>query len=1200
MFSIILLLLNVALFLYLLVYGICFICLPFIRPAEKGDGTSERPARDTPFTDEVSILIPCHNEGPGLVSTVSSVLEQDYQGPLKIVVLIKDTTDSSFAPLQSHFNFSWKKDQTTGVIFRAENREAVIYCVGEQQKKAKLNAYLPKVKSPYLALLDADHRAKEAWISNSLRVLTEGDFCGVQSRRGPLSLQRLPQLWDSAQNHIGNELVSVALKKVVGLVFFTGTSCVFRTERLKGRTFNDCVTEDTYLSYELLRDGEKITYTEESGTNEEVSPDIHSYVARRRRWSCGHNQTIYDLGRSILRSNIGWRAKVAVLIHGLFYTVPVAVCLLLNVYALHLFVQYTPGIRLLIALITLIFSTFVTLMTFGRHRSVIREIVVLFIWIFPQLTLIFPLVLYHMEHELYFFLSLFPYMRYIIWMHLFCLLAPFVLLLMGSRRIRVLQTHQLLGMLISYPLFVFLDLWACLLGFSDFLFGRPTWAKIQRTFAEDMLQTESRGKSSMIIARWVGTGALLVFLVVSFNDLTADSNCGKADALLFEPRLFLPKSEMTWELNETRAIKDSDSVIVTFQSSFSKPLANDFDIAHKLDGKVVALTRGNGSSPLSYQFEGPLGWDSHRYEAVMHAKGFLCKRRQDFTTNVRELKGKKLYLNGEEFFVKGIIPSFSPTQEGMTPDRGLSQIKSAGANVVRYYHELRREIRDAVARASLLVVDQPDRSTWSDVNLLLAYQRTDLEERFERLVNETRNFPYLLFHTLGNELEILHPERDLPYIREMMEHVVSKKLVDFFSYSTFYVFLRLPSSIYGVNMLDSSTTYWKEGLQAILALDKPFYASEFGGFVAFLEWTPLELRMYRLEEYYQTLLAAGAFGVVIHQSHDNWSQPVVEGYNDPLSPDQPDDLRGLWDVKNQSKSILPVVERLFSDFEARSEAKVIIAKKHSAKIVLKNRRPYSLSAVRLEGKIDLGNFQPGETKDFEWPITEEQSSDLILRAEYSTHHGLPAISQIHIELPIQNDKVVVLNHDAMNKEHFQDGIRGKLYKGDEIRFLAPTQWSSVQVNGQSLKNFGEPISFPVRSALVRIDEIEVSPNGADWQKASAREVQTGPQRIRFRLPEKYPSGAQLLLAGLGATEFWLKTGSREFQKRACHFYRENLIPIDELALGEDRMITLLLPRNRTVFISKADDPRGKEVGIPFEAPKVFSPVEFEIRKGPQE
>ncbi len=1196
MFSIILLCLNIALFLYILVYGICFLMLPFVRRSSGAERSHDK-VLEQHDTGPVTVLIPAHQEGPSVVRAVDSILEQTYPGFIESIVLVEDFTDSGLEYLQKRFGFKKKSGEIT--VFRSDSRSVVLLPVGKKQKKDKLNFILPRMTSDFIAFLDADHAAEPDWISSSLCVLTGSTACGVQSRRAPLSLKKFPQLWDSAQNHIGNELVNSALQSAVGSVFFTGTTAVFRREALAGRTFGDCVTEDTYLSYELLRDGEHIEYNAGSGSHEEVSPDIHSYLARRRRWSCGHNKTFFTLFPQILKSNASTRVKIATLIHGLFYTVPVAVCLLLNLYSLHLFVQYTQQIQILVLLITLLISAVTTLWMFGKHRNVIRELLVLMSWVLPQVTLLFPVALYYTEHELFFFLTLFPYMRYLFYSHVFCLFAPVVLLVIGSMRIRLFRPHQMALLCLSYPIFFFLDLWACLLGFSDFLFGRPTWAKIQRTFASDFL-AEGASSKKWVLTRWAGAIAVSAFLLVSFNDLTADSNCGRPDGLLFEPRLFVPASELDWSMKRNISMRDAETFQINFSSAFTRKPSGGAELAHFIDGQLARLDKDVSNTETVFPFEAPAGWESHKYEAVLRNNGSLCRRTELFTTTVKEFRGKKLFVNGEPFLVKGVIPSFSPGQQrDLSPRAGLAQIKQLGANTTRFYHAVREEMKDAAAAEQLLVVDQPDRSTWDEVGVRFEWDRKELRKRFEKLILENRNYPFSLFHTVGNELEIKDPGRDVPYLSELINEVLEKSPGEIFSYSTFYVFLRLPAAIYGINMLDSSETYWKKGLDAAKANDKPFFASEFGGFVAFLEWTPPELRVFRLFEYWDKLLAAGAFGAIIHQSHDNYGQPVIQGMNDPLTADQPDDTRGIWDNDNKPKPLAKFVERLFSDFDAETEESSIGGDARTVKVRFKNRREYSLSNVKFSlgerkvvGPID---FLPSAEHIVEIPL-EARVPEILLTAGYTTHRGLENVSQIALRLPLAGEKPSVLNSDLLSLEVSEEKAEGRLLFGKELSTVLPAKWKEVRVNGTIYPVQAGRQKFALRPAMEDTVSFETSKDGKTYTPASVSDVGKSSQRIRFKLARQYPPGAHLLIAGIGSGKYWLQDSKGNWKETKGHKYRENLIPLDSLSLKEGDYITLLLQRNDTVFISEKDNPLKETVGIDFEMPKVFSPVPFLLER----
>lgn len=1170
--------------------------LAFVKRVEQGN-IEELPERLS--QESVTILIPCNNEGEGILRAINSVVLQNYSGELRIVVLLKDCEDISYEFIRKHFNSSFKLKENTSVVYKEENRVVELFFAGVAPKKDKINQYLSKVESQYLAFLDADHAAEKHWLSESvIQLSSEESFVGVQSRRAPLSLKKLPQLWDSAQNHIGNELVNRALDRLIGAVYFTGTTCVFFADVFKEQRFGDCVTEDTFLSYELLSEGKKIAYNPKIGSNEEVAPDVRSYISRRRRWSCGHNKTFYSLGKKVLIAPIHWKVKAATFIHGLFYTVPIAVCLLLNLYSLHLFVQYTSSIQSYITFFTLVISLVISLVILGRSESLIREVCVLALWIFPQLTFLTPFFLYQLDHELFFFLTLFPYAKYFFWFQIFCLFAPVVFLLVGSIRVSLFSKNNIIFVILSFPLLLFLDLWACLLGFSDFLFGKSTWAKIQRTNENDVVTGESAADPLRLLVRYGAMITSVLFAIVVCNDLTAQSNCGQPKGALFDPALFPPSSETVWQLDSSKQLTGEGSLAVIFESSFPKHNAGEYQIEHFVDGLSLSKSKVEVDQALEFLFETTPGWKPHQYISILKTQSEVCKRVLPFTSTIKELRDKKLWVNGEPFFVKGVIPSFSTSRMDLTLEKGLAQIKSLGANSIRYYHAARSDVLEQAKAQHLLIIDQPDSSTWGEISLGNTFSTKSLRRRFENLYAETRDSPFQLFHTFGNELEIEDPISDIPNLMSLLKDVTERNPKSIFAYSTYFVFLNLPSPILGVNMLDAGRTYWEGGLSTLQDLDKPFYASEFGGFVAFEEWTPPALRAYRMFDYWDRLVAAGSFGIMIHQSHDNWSQPVIHGFNDPLSIDQPDDIRGLWNSENKPKLAKQFVEQLFSDIKA----KVLKVENGLVTLELKNIRPYVLSdtffAQAFQNILGPIDFAVGETKEVVMPVSSDEFGVMSMNASYNTHGGLQQNSLVTITLPEQKEQPVILNDDAFNLIREGNKISGALLTTQILRIVFPDSWRKVQINGRKYSvgsSLIEKVTLP--ASMEPVVDLQVQKSARNWEKANIDKLGIGAQTIRFKLSRDYPNEAILLLSGLGARKYWIRYGSEgEWQKIKAHQYRENLFKISSLGNIKDDYIYVFIPRTMKVFVESYDHPKGKQVDILFEKPRVFSPSMFEIEK----
>jgi hypothetical protein len=328
----------------------------------------------------------------------------------------------------------------------------------------------------------------------------------------------------------------------------------------------------------------------------------------------------------------------------------------------------------------------------------------------------------------------------------------------------------------------------------------------------------------------------------------------------------------------------------------------------------------------------------------------------------------------------------------------------------------------------------------------------------------------------------------------------------------------------------------------------------------------------------------------------------VQGFNDPLSADQPDDLRGIWDQNNKPKPLREFVRQIFSDFDAHVVPRLVGLQESAVSVEIRNRRKYRLTHIQffrgerqLDGPFDLA---AGETKAISFPLTSDDTAVLSLRAEYSTHHGLAATSHIEIHIPRQSSTPVILNDDAVDTGTDSSSVKGRLLRRSDLEIVFPADWHQVELNGQNYSVDDGRQVFHLRPVVEPVTALEFSADGEHWQPLTdPAALGSGPQRVRFKLQRAYPPNALLLLAGLGTEKYWLRYGQGTWKEIPGHRYRENIVELSKLPKATaDDYLYLLLPRSMTTFIEKQDHPFGKEVPILFEAPKVFSPVPFEIRK----
>ena len=367
--------------------------------------------------------------------------------------------------------------------------------------------------------------------------------------------------------------------------------------------------------------------------------------------------------------------RCAVLLHGLFYTLPLIICMLLNTYAAHMFVQLSDRLQLLALLVSGIASFSVVWLLSRAYKNVLVDTLVTFFWIAPQVVLLFPYFLKFIEHELYFFLIDFPYAHYSFWLNIAYIIIPLVLLLQAGLRRSELSIAQALTLCVAYPLFLFLDIYAGLLGFFDYLLGKRVWRKIERTHTEDsLLLATGRGPAPMFFRLLVGCFFFVVLLIAG-NDLTAEANCGEPRSYLYKPLIFLPSERTNWRIEEVKELEEDGTLRVRFINRFSGALSDDAHLRQSVDGRSFSEQELGGAEPTEYVFETKAGWASHTLTSFLENDGVTCRRRIPFTSTHKVIEPDKFIVNGEAFIVKGIVPSFSPIHSKLSVAEGLRQLK---------------------------------------------------------------------------------------------------------------------------------------------------------------------------------------------------------------------------------------------------------------------------------------------------------------------------------------------------------------------------------------------------------------------------------------------------------------------------------------------------------------------------------------------
>jgi len=446
--------------------------------------------------DAISVLVPARNEGELAIAALESLFAQDHAGPVDIYLLINDGNDTSIAFLQQLFaqrqeaaaveqldaialtNTPIDAKQVSKLIARG-NKTLYLALAGVDPKSEKINWLVTQLDTPYVAILDCDHQAQTDWLSSSLILLNEQPAALIQGRRQPLQTKGFFSFWDSLHQHTGCELFNAAFTRLGLTVFFTGTTAVMRTALLKSSPLSHCITEDIDLSYSLFMRGLKVMANPYSGSREETSPNLYSFLARRRRWASGHTTAFFKHLLLVRQAPVRTRDRLQFLFHGTHYLIVLGVFVLHALIGVYFFTELSwlsqataLGASLCVAL--------GIAHTQGTRQVAARvlEMLLLWAWFAPALIVLMNVLHAALVGDLS--RAALPIHGAVQVIGLIGLGAPIIVLLAGLVGFRQATPSTVIKSVITYPVAFYLDIAGILLGLLDCLTGQNRWRAVSR------------------------------------------------------------------------------------------------------------------------------------------------------------------------------------------------------------------------------------------------------------------------------------------------------------------------------------------------------------------------------------------------------------------------------------------------------------------------------------------------------------------------------------------------------------------------------------------------------------------------------------------------------------------------------------------------------------------------------------------------
>ncbi len=241
-----------------------------------------------PYLPQVSVIVPAWNEEVGIISTMRSILTNDYPY-IQLVVVNDGSTDNTDNLIKSFINKNKKALSKT--------RKSIVYISKKNAGKGNaLNQGIKKSKGDIIITVDADSIADKKMISSMVKKFTDDSIDAVVGNvkvAGHISfinlLQRLEYLFGfyhkRAHSVMGGEYI------------YGGACAAFR----RSSTFDNIglfddssITEDIDMSLRTRYYGLNSAYADDAYCYTEGASTVSGLVKQRTRWKKGRIESFIN------------------------------------------------------------------------------------------------------------------------------------------------------------------------------------------------------------------------------------------------------------------------------------------------------------------------------------------------------------------------------------------------------------------------------------------------------------------------------------------------------------------------------------------------------------------------------------------------------------------------------------------------------------------------------------------------------------------------------------------------------------------------------------------------------------------------------------------------------------------------------------------------------------------------------------------
>jgi cellulose synthase/poly-beta-1,6-N-acetylglucosamine synthase-like glycosyltransferase len=241
--------------------------LAFRRPAKFPAG----------YTPSVTVLIPAHNEGEHIRTTVDAVLNSGYPGRLKAIVINDGSTDGTSRILKAY----------------SRNPRVRVLNTNHIGKSHALNRALKLARSEVVITIDGDTRLERGSIEKLVAPFSDSR---VAATTGVIKVQNTgrPLSWFQRLEYLNFAFFKSVCERINAVIAASGPLSAFRRKALldAGGFSPYTFLEDFDVALKLIKRGHRTRFVDDAFCHTFVPEGLWELAKQRFRWTRGGAQII--------------------------------------------------------------------------------------------------------------------------------------------------------------------------------------------------------------------------------------------------------------------------------------------------------------------------------------------------------------------------------------------------------------------------------------------------------------------------------------------------------------------------------------------------------------------------------------------------------------------------------------------------------------------------------------------------------------------------------------------------------------------------------------------------------------------------------------------------------------------------------------------------------------------------------------------